>query len=407
VFDALANRNFRLLWLGSVSAFTGFFTSTIVQSVVAFQITGQNRSVGFVVFGRGLAQLLLAPIGGVLADRISKRTILLVCQTFTAFVFFGLAWLQGIGLMQVTYLTLGGFLVGMTFAVLGPTRSAYVVELVEPDRRGNAVAMNQVALNMSRVLGPPLAGVLLAWHACGPTGAFAIMGVLYLGAVGSQFMLPPAKPNDAPVGSSVLGDMLEGVRYVRGNPRLRALLVMFMLAVMFGFPYVTVLPGLVEHQLHLPATTVSWLFGVSAMGGLVASVLSAPLADSRHALTAFCAAGFAFGLSLVLLWTATSLLTAAVWLVLAGAASGAFTTLNGAVLLRTTDPRYMGRVMSLAMLAFGAFGLIGVPVGMLADAVGEGAALAVLGTLVCLFVLVFGLALLRTPAPAVESASRR
>jgi MFS family permease len=405
VFEALRNRNFRHLWLGSLSAFTGFFTSTIVQSVVAFQLTGQNRAVGFVALGRGLAQLVLAPVGGALADRVSKRAILVTCQSFTALVFLGLAVLQALGKMQVFYLTIGGFLVGLTFAVLGPTRSAYIVELVDADRRGNAVAMNQIALNSSRVVGPALAGLLLDWHACGPTGAFAVMGVLYIGAIASQITLPPSPPRNMEPGSSILGDMLDGVRYVRGDRRLRTIMLLFMATVMFGFPHVTVLPGFVEHRLHLPATTVSWLFGTSAVGGLLASVLAAPLSDSRHALRAYCASAFVFGLSLMLLWTATTLVSAAVCLVLVGVSSGAFTTLNGAVLMRTAEPRYMGRVMSLGMLGFGAFGLMGVPVGMLADALGEGATLGVLGALVCATVCVLGVVLLRIPAPEVQPAT--
>jgi MFS family permease len=400
VFEALRNRHFRVLWVGSLSAFVGFFTSTVVQSVVAFELTGKNTAAGLVVSGRGLAQLLLAPIGGALADRVSKRAILLSTQSVSALVFFGLAWLMWAGQMQISYLTAGGFLVGMTFAFLGPTRSAYVVELVEPERRPNAVALNQVALNLSRVAGPALAGLLLETRALGATAAFVVMGALYGAAVLTQYMLPPAQQSALAGRGSLLGDMADGLRYVRGNPRLRALLTMFVLTVMLGFPYVTVLPGLVKNQLHLQTGVVSRLFLVSAAGGLLASLFGARLSGSPHAVSVYRASGLAFGLSLSMLVFAHGLFAAYGLMFVIGVTTGAFTTLNGAVMLRNTDPRYMGRVMSLAMLAFGAFGLMGLPVGKLADAVGEGTTLAILGGLVCVAVLVQGLTLARTPAPA-------
>ncbi len=399
MFVALRNRNFRLLWIGSLSAFVSFFTSNVVQSVVAFELTAENRSVGLVVFGRGLGQLVLAPIGGALADRLNKRTILVSTQTLTAAVFLLLAWLSATGRLQVAHLTGTGFLIGLTFAVLGPARSAYIVDVVAPEHRGNAIALNQVALNFSRVVGPALAGVLLGAHAGGASTAFAIMGALYAAAVATQYLLPPPQPPQGPR-RGLLFDVAAGFSYVRGDARLRALLAMFMLTVMLGFPYVTVLPGFVEHQLGLPSTTVSMLFSISAVGGLLASLVGAQIADSKYAMAAFRGSGLAFGVSIALLWFAHSLQVTAVLLFVVGVASGVFTTLNGAVLMRYTDPRYMGRVMSLAMLAFGAFGLIGVPVGALADALGEGATLAVLGALVCAV-----LAVLRVPesAPAVGS----
>jgi MFS family permease len=398
MFAALRNRNFRLLWLGSLGAFVAFFTSNVVQSVVAFELTTENRAVGMVVFGRGIGQLLLAPIGGALADRIDKRAILIGTQGLTAGVFAVLSWLSATGRMQVVHLTLSGFVIGLTFAVLGPARSAYIVDVVEEGSRGNAVALNQVALNFSRVVGPALAGLLLGAHAGGAATAFAIMGALYASAVVTQCFLPRPPQTARSSGGGLLADVAAGFRYVRNDARLRTLLLMFVLTVMLGFPYVTVLPGLCEHQLGLPSTAVSMLFSISAAGGLLASLLAAQVADSQYAFAAFRGAGFAFGLSVALLYFASSLVVAAVMLFVVGVASGVFTTLNGAVLMRNADPRYMGRVMSLAMLAFGAFGLIGVPVGALADALGEGAALAVLGALVCVV-----LAVLRVPEGAPVS----
>jgi MFS family permease len=401
MFSALRNPQFRLLWLGSLSAFVGFFASNVVQAVVAFDLTHRNDAVGAVTFGRGLAQVLFAPIGGALADRLAKRSILLSSQSLTAAVFLGLAWLAALGQLSVTHLVVAGFLVGLTFAVLGPTRSAYVLELVEPDMQPNAIALNQVALNASRVIGPALGGALVAWPAVGTAGAFVLMGAAYLGAVATQGGLPKAQPlaQNGPA-RSVLGDIAAGMTYVRQNAPLRAALLMFVLSVMFGFPHVTVLPGMVVHALHATSDDVSVLFAVSAFGGLLASLVVARLANSPRALAIYRGSGIAFGVSLALLWAARDLFSASCVMFLVGFSSGSFMTLNGTVLLRYTDPRYMGRVMSLAMLAFGGFGLLGLPFGMLADAAGEGPALAVMGVCVVLSVVWQSAALARAERAA-------
>lgn len=389
IFSALAERDFRLLWLGSLSAFVGFFMSTVVQSVVAFELTHENSAVGYVVFGRGLAQVFLGPLGGATADRVSKKAILLVCQSVTTVVFVGLAWLLAADLLTLTYLVVGGFLVGGTFAFLGPTRQAYVVDLVVMERRGNAVALNQVALNASRVMGPALAGAFLAWEVSGASGAFLVMGLLYALALLLQAGLPPSQA-PAASGKGVLSDVVAGLRYVRSQARLARLLLFFVLVIMFGFGYVTLLPGFVEHVLHEPADSISVLFLVSALGGLLASLLVAPLADGPQALRVYVGSALAFGLCLVLCASMDTLLGTTLTMFALGLTTGGVTTLNGAVLLRESDPAFLGRVMSIAMLAFGGFGLMGLPVGYLADAFGEAAVLAGMGGAVCAVVLLVG-----------------
>jgi len=383
-----------------------FFTSNIVQSIVAFQLTGENGSVGFVVFGRGAAQLLLGPVGGALADRLPKKAILLSCQSITMVVFLVLAALSSSGSLTVTHLVVGGFIVGLTFAFLGPTRTAYMVDLVEFEHRGRAAALTQVALNASRVIGPAFAGVLLAIETVGATGAFLVMAGFYALALALHATVPPSSPEPAQPGAprrAVLGDILEGIRYVRSSPRLRTLVALFVLTIMLGLPYVSVLPGLVEHQLHLPSAQVSVLYGASAAGGLLASLSMTALADSPHALGVYRAGGICFGLCLMLLWSVETLPMAAALMAVCGFGSGCMTTLNGAVLLRSTDARYMGRVMSLSMLAYGAYGLVAVPVGFAADAFGEGLTLAVLGGLVVAIVSSLGFVLVRTPEPQLEA----
>jgi MFS family permease len=286
-FAALSVRHFRVLWIGTLLSFLAFFMSTVVQSVVAFGLTASNSAVGLVVFGQGLAMFVLGPLGGALADRWPKRRTIATCQLVTTTVFFVLAALMASERIQLVFLAAGSFLMGATFAFLGPTRQAFVVELVSEGQRGNAIALSQVANNLSRALGPAVAGVLLAWKAFGPTGAYLVMGGLYTLSVLTILQLPSSVRRPDLSETHVLQDVAAGLRYVRDRPRLRSLVLLFMLVVMLGMPHVTLMPGLMEHELGRPAESISLLFGASAASAFLTSVLVARKADSSSAVPIF------------------------------------------------------------------------------------------------------------------------
>jgi MFS family permease len=397
-FRALENRHFRVMWAGSFASFLAFFMSTVVQAVLAFQLTGSNSAVGFVVFGQGFAQLVFGPFGGAFADRVSKKKLILFCQGLTFLSFSALAILVATDQIAVIFLAGGAFINGVSFSFLGPSRQAYVIELIRPENRGNAVAMNQVALNASRVLGPAVAGVLLAIDAVGVTGAYVTMAGFYALAMGSMLLIPDAPPLADAKARSVFGDIAEGFRYVASQPRLRTLVLFFISVMMVGFPYVTVLPGYVENQLGRDATVGSVMLSATAVGALIASMAVASLADSPRALMIYSGMGVLFGVSLVLSAIAPTVFIAVAFMLLVGIGSGAFQTLNGAVIIREAEPRYFGRVMSLTMLAFAGFGLMGLPIGFLADAIGERMTLALMGAAVCGITVVITSILLRIPA---------
>ena len=163
IFAALRVPSFRILWIGTVLAFVGFFMSMTVQSVVAFDLTGANRAVGLVIFGQGLMMFTLGPLGGALADRLPKRRVIAIAQLATTSVYFAISWAIATGRIRLAWLVVGSMVMGASFAFLGPARQSLSVELVGPELRGNAIALTQVANSACRVLGPALGGALLAW----------------------------------------------------------------------------------------------------------------------------------------------------------------------------------------------------------------------------------------------------
>jgi MFS family permease len=302
-------------------------------------------------------------------------------------VFAGLGALTSLGVLELWQLTLSAFLIGVSFAFEGPARSAYVIELVPEGSTGRALALNTVALNGTRIIGPALSSALLASPLIGVAGAFYVMAAL--NAVGwlLRIGLPSAATSHhVPSRSSVFSEMTQGIRYVASAPHLRATVLMFLLVVLLGFPHVTLLTGYVEHQLGLPSSSVGWLFGTSALGGLIASVIATSYADSPFALSLFRICGALFGASLLASAWCTNLTWACAIFFVSGIMSGAFMTLYGAALLRTTDARFLGRVMSLGTLGVGAYGLLGLPIGLAADWLGEAAVLSWMGAAVIVVV---------------------
>ncbi len=387
-FAALENPDFKVLWAGTFFAFIAFFMATAVQSVVAFDLSGNNSAVGFVIFAQGIAQMVLGPFGGALADRLSKKLVIMVCQAVITVAFAGTAVLIVTGHITVELLAIGSFLIGSSFSFLGPARQGLTVELVGQRLRGNAIALSQVSLNASRIAGPFGAAAFLGLGFLGAEGAYFFMMALYIGALVCTWFVP-ATPVAQGERRSFLGEVSEGIRYVARTPRIRGLVAAYILVIMFGFPYVSVLPGLLENQLGRDADDITILLMVNAVGGLIASLGVASLADSPRAPLIYLTSTIVFAFGLIASGIAPSfwLLTIAMFLV--GLGGGGFQTLNGALVSHLTDPAYFGRVISLTFLAFASSSVIALPVGFLADAIGERWTITASGCAVLTVILLF------------------
>lgn len=368
---ALAIRDFRILFFGTLAAFTAFFTSTVIQGVVAFKLTGSNAAVGTAVFGQGVGMVICGPLGGAFADRLPKRRVIAAGQLIAATGFGVLGVLYALERIALWHLVTNSFVFGCAFGFLGPARQALAADLVPPERIGNAMALSNVANTLSRVAGPVVAGLLLDWEAAGPAAAYGVMSFLYASSSVSLVLLPKSRVRPFAAEKHVVHDLVDGLRYAWQAPRLRLLLIFFVSVMLIGFPHVTLIPGLLENQLGRPAQDVTRYALAAAAGALVTSITVSRFADSPLAIRIYSGFALAFGVSLMALGVAPSFGAGLAAMVLVGAASGGFHALNGAVVARETDPVYMGRVMSLTFLAFAAFSLSALPLGLLADAFGE------------------------------------
>lgn len=380
-FQSLSNPHYRTLWMGTTVAFLAFMMSSIVQSIVAFDLTGKNGAVGVVALGMGIATIVISPFGGVIADRVSKRKLVLIGQTVIGINFL----IVGVLIVtdSITILTLAGstFVMGAVFAFIGPARQAWIGEIVEDDEMGNAIAMQQVGMTSTRVVGPLLTAAFVAIPFIGTGGAYLIMSGMFAYVIFTLTLLPGTKARPSG-GKSIIGDFKLGFGHIASRPRLALLVTSFMGVIMFGFSYQVVLPGFLENELGRDANQMGLLFFAGAISGLVVTLIVASKASGPNAWKMMLIGGFVLGASLAFTAISANFWQAMVFMFIAGAGSSAFQLLNNSLIMQNADQAYYGRVMSLTMMAWGLNGLVGFPMGLFADAVGERETIFLMATLV-------------------------
>jgi len=381
-FHALYDRNYRILWAGTTLAFLAFMMSSVVQSVVAFDLTGTNEAVGIVSVGMGLATLLIAPFGGVLADRLSKRLLLLFGQGAIGVTFGVVGVLIVTDQITIFWLAASTFVMGAVFSFIAPARQAWIGEILPPHDLANGIALQQVAMTGTRILGPFLCGGLIALAFVGTGGTYLAMSAMFIIVLATLYQVPTAARSPRPEGVSIGGDLLLGVRHLRERPQLLVLAASFIGIVIAGFSYQVILPGYLEHSLGRDSREISLLFGVGAVAGLTFTVALAGMSDSRHAFRLMLLGGLVMALGLAVMAIAPGMLVALAAMLLVGAGSSSFQLLNNSMIMQEADRAYHGRVMSIVMLAWAFNGLVAFPFGFIADRVGERETLAIMGALV-------------------------
>lgn len=394
-FTVLRDRQFRLAFLGSALAFYAFGMMNVVQGVVAFDLTGRNSAVGFVFLGQGIPMLVLGPIGGALSDRISKRRLLMVTQLIMGAMFAVVGLLIETGTITILLLAAATLVMGSLFSIMGPTRNAWVGDLLRGPEMAKGVALQQFALNATRIVGPLTAGALIATRPVGTAGTYFSMAAIFVVVITVLAMMRPTPPRPRAVNTSIATDLRAGLKYIWTSRDVRLLASVFMGVVLVGFPYQTILPGYLHNVLGYPANRLGLLYGTTAVGGIATTLFLASRRPSPgRAPAVMFVFGAAFGVSLLLLAVAPGIIAALGATVFVGSASSGFQMLNNVNLMERASPEYLGRVMALTLVAFGLNSVFSYPVGQAADLFGERLIMAALGV-ACLGVILAGSLALR------------
>jgi predicted MFS family arabinose efflux permease len=255
------------------------------------------------------------------------------------------------------------------------------------------VALQQLMMNATRIVGPLVAGALIA-TAAGTSGTYFVMAGLFGAVVLTLMLMEPTPPRPRETHTSITADLVEGFRYIWHTPDVRLLAFVFVGVVLSAFTYMTLLPGYLVNSLDVPSTRLGFIFTTTAIGGIVVNLVMAarPVRNGVPVMLAF---GAALSVSLGLLAIAPTFTAALIVAALLGASSSGFQMLNNVNLMERTDSAYLGRVMAVTMMAFGVNSIASYPVGLTADAIGER---AMLGGLACgcMLVVAAGVVTLRS-----------
>ncbi len=351
----------------------------IARGYLAYDLTGKNSALGGVMLAFGVPQLVLGLWGGVLADRLPKRNLLVICQAIIALNSAWLATMIELDRVEFWMLIVAGFVQGAGFAFIGPARQAFIGDLVERRSIGNAVVLQQLSMNSTRVIGPSLAGAFIAMAFIGVGGVYYLTTAGFVLASITMLRLPPGNPKPRDDRPSPIADMVDGLRYVKRRPSIALLIVTSFAVVMIGFPYQSFLPSVAKDVYHVGSGGYGFLSSAGAIGAVICTVVVATYAEHRHAWKFQPLLALAFGAAIMVLGMTPNFVVGLIAMVFVGGLASAFQSLNNSLTMSATDGPYQGRVQSISMLSWSLFGIVALPLGVLADIIGIQETLILMG----------------------------
>ena len=388
-FTSLHIRNFRLFFVGQLISQSGSWLTLIAQTLLVLRLTHNSGiAVGALMACQFGPVLALGAYGGAIADRVDKRTLLLVTQTAAMAQSFALGLVVFAHVASIPVIFGLAAVQGVVTAFDNPSRRAFVVEMVPSSEVNNAVSLNSAIKTGSRVVGPAIAGALVI--SVGFGWCFTLDAVSYLAVLYGLWRMNPAELNRAPRRARSPGQVREGLRYIRSKRELFVPLVMMTIVGTLAFNFSVTLPLLVKKTLHGSDATFTLLFSVLSVGSLVGALSTARRRQVTLRNLILASAGF--GVAMLALSVAPTLALGFPAAVALGFASVSFMTASTTIVQVGAGPEYRGRVLAIqAMVFLGSTPIGGPLVGAVADAAGPRAAIAV-GGLACLSAAAYALA---------------
>ena len=347
-FASFKVRNFRLYYLGQGISLCGTWMQTIALSWLVLQLTHSGTQLGLVIACQFLPILLFGVWGGVIADRFHKRSILYITQSILGVLALILGLLVVTHMIHLWMVYLLAALLGSTMVVDTPTRQTFVMEMVGAGNLKNAVTLNSTLVNVARVVGPSIAGLLIATLGVGQ--CFLLNAASYVAVLIALHVMHANELHAAPPVPKEPGQVKAGLRYVLSEPRLRATLLMMFIVGTFAYEFPVILPLFATKTLHGQAATYSAMTAAMGLGAVIGGLYTAgrSIVQQRELIIV----ALLFGLSLLLTAAAPNRLSAYIILMLAGGLSVLFIAMGNSTLQLTSAAHMRGRVMALWSIAF-------------------------------------------------------
>lgn len=354
MFRALSHRNFRVFWIGAFLSNIGTWMQAVAQGWLMLQLTNSALWLGIDAFMATSPGFLLTLAGGVFADLVDRRRLLLYTQVVAGLAAVALATLVWTNAVNKWMILGFSFVTGCCMAIAGPSYQAMTFDLVGREDLANAIALNSSQFQLSRVVGPVFAG--LGFKFFGLIGCFYLNGLSFVAVVVALRMVHFEEAtkyvHSVKDRRALWRDLVDGLRYVRNRPRVSSLLAMSAITSLFGAPYITLIPVFARDIFHLGATGLAWMMGVAGAGAFCGALFLAYLGDFKRKGWSVIGGAFGFGVFLIAFAQTTHL-----WLSLAFLFGVGFTVVTSVAVTNTllqqlvTD-EMRGRVMSMFILSF-------------------------------------------------------
>ena len=370
-FSSLKNPVYRLYYGALLSQMAAMNMQMIARSLLIYRITGSAAILGSMAVANAVPMLFLSLFGGVIADRVQKKYVVLIGHLSSAAVSLGIAIALTMGYLSVEHsgswwvLIAASAFQGAIMGLIMPSREAIIREIVNAEQLLNAVSLNTMGMNAMRLFSPALTGILI--DALGFQAVYYTMTGLYLIAVVFMIFLP--RTSRTSTGGSTIDGIKEGFRYIRHQTTILFVLGFLLLGIVLSMPYTLLMPIFCDDILKVGATGMGILMSVSGIGAVVGSLTLASLPNKKRGfmmlgsslLLSFALVGFSFSNS----WNISLAL-----IVFVGLGQAGQMTLAGTLIQYYVDPEYLGRVMSILMMQFGLISFGTFAAGLLAEAVG-------------------------------------
>jgi len=366
-FISLRHPNYRLWFAGQMVSLFGTWMQMTAQGFLVYELTGSPAYLGYVGFAAGMPSWLFTLYGGVVADRIPRRRLLIITQSAMMLLAFTLAYLTFSGLVQPWHIVLMAFLLGVANAFDAPARQAFTIELVGRQDLTNAIALNATMFNTAMIVGPALGGIIYAL--AGAAWCFVINAISFVAVIGALALMRFDRALAVEKNGSAAGGLREGLRYVVRTPSVRGLILSLGAFAFFGIGIVTLIPAWSVEVLGGTAATNGLLLSARGVGSLIAGLMIAAL--GRYQIKGRLLTLGSFAMALALLAFAAARLLPLSLLAFAAVGWGFMLIINtvNALVQNQVPDALRGRVMGIYVLVF--FGMT--PIGSLAAGVAAAA----------------------------------
>jgi len=386
IFLSFSYPNYRIWFLGQIVSLFGTWMQVTVLAFLLYKLTNSSAYLGILIFVQGLPSLVLMMYGGVIADRMSRRTLMIITQTSMMIVAFILAALTFLNIIQPWHMFLLAALLGVANAFDAPAKQSFILEMVEKHALTNAIALNSTMFNLAMAVGPATGGIL--YGIIGPGWCFVINGVTFIAIILALLLMKLKKNNIVKNGKSALTDLKDGIKYVLKEPKIRTLILQVGVIGLFGLGLIALFPAWSKKILHRESAVYGFLFFSRAIGMLAGALIIASLGHFKYRGKLLSLGTFLFPIMLIVFafmrWIPLSMF----FIFLNGLFMIFVFMLTNSLLQSISKDEFKGRVMGIFSLSFFGFMPLGALLcGVFADFFGETLTFVVFSTILLGFAI--------------------